>query len=84
MQSLNDKERKEVLGEVLSDELKVIMEYVKDVPYIKRKVDTLEKDIQEVKSDIKVVKAVVTNMGRQLKDHDKRLIRLETVSPSQP
>ena len=81
MQSLTDKERKAVLGEVLSDELKMIMEYVKDVPYIKRKVDTLEKDMQGVKSDIKAIKGVVTDMGKQLKAHDKRLTRLEAAQP---
>ena len=65
MQSLNDNERKEVLGEVLADELKVIKEYVKDLPYIERKVGILEKDMQEAKSDIKVIKAVLTDIGRQ-------------------
>ena len=67
MQSLSDNERKEVLGEVLSDELKVIMEYVKGMPLIERTVARLEKDMHEVKSDIKVIKAVVTDIGRQQK-----------------
>jgi len=58
---LNNDERRKVLGEVLADELKVIMEYVKDVPHIKRKVDTLDKDMREVKSDIKVIKATLTS-----------------------
>lgn len=57
MQSLSDDERKAVLGEVLADELKDITEYVKDVPLIKKKVDALETDMQEVKSDIKIIKA---------------------------
>jgi len=61
MHSLNNDERRKVLGEVLADELKVIMEYVKDVPHIKRKVDTLDKDMREVKSDIKVIKATLTS-----------------------
>ena len=65
MRSLSDNERKEVLGAVLSDELKVIMEYVAGVPRIERKVSTLEKDMHEVKSDIKVIKAVITDIGRQ-------------------
>ena len=78
MQSLDDKERKAVLGEVLADELKVIMEYVAGVPRIERKVATLEKDMHHVKSDIKVIKAVVTDISWQQKDHDKRLVRLET------
>ena len=58
---MNNDERRKVLGEVLADELKVIMEYVKDVPHIKRKVDTLDKDMREVKSDIKVIKATLTS-----------------------
>jgi len=65
MQSLNDNERKEVLGEVLADELKVIMEYAAGIPRIERKVSTLEKDTHEVKSDIKVIKAVITDIGHQ-------------------
>jgi len=70
-----------VLGEVLADELQAIMEYVKDVPYIKRKVSTLEKDMKKVKSDITVIKAVVTDISREQKDHDKRLVRLEAAQP---
>ena len=70
-----------MLGEVLADELKLIMEYVKGVPRIERKVATLEKDMHEVKSDIKVIKAVVTDIGRHQKGYDKRLVRLETAQP---
>jgi hypothetical protein len=81
MQSLSDNEKKAVLGEVLADELKVIMEYVAGVPRIERKVTKLEKDMHEVKSDIKVIKAVVTDIGRQQKGHDKRLVRLEAAQP---
>ena len=81
MHSLNDDERKEVLGEVLADELKAIMEYVRGVPRIERKVDRLEADMRGVKSDIKVIKAMLTDTNRELKGHDKRLTRLETVCP---
>lgn len=77
MQSLNNDERKQVLGEVLSDELKVILEYVKDVPIIKRQVDKLKEDMTEVRSDIKVIKVSVTDMSRQLSDHELRITRLE-------
>jgi len=61
MQSLSDDERKEVLGEVLADELKLITEYVKDVPLAMRKIDSLGQDMKEVKSDIKVIRAAVTD-----------------------
>ena len=86
MQSLSDSERNEVLGEVLSDQLRVIMEYVKDIPHIKRRVDTLEEDMREVKSDVKNLKVAVSDMshtlkshGRQLKSHGRKLTRLEAL-----
>ena len=84
MQSLSDGEAKGVLGEVLSDQLAAILEYVKDIPHIKRRVDTLEEDMREVKSDIKVIKAALTDTNRDLKSHDKRITRLETFHPLQP
>lgn len=77
MQSLSDDERKAVLGEALADELKVITEYVKDVPLIKKKVENLESDMQEVKSDIKIIKAAVTDLSKQVNNHERHITRLE-------
>jgi len=79
MQNLNDDERKEVLGEVLADELKVIHELVKEVPNINSKVNKIDKDVTELKNDMKVIKAVVTEHSKQLKDHELRITHLETV-----
>lgn len=42
MMSLNDDERREVLGEVLMDELRVIREYVSEIPLIKKDVAELK------------------------------------------
>ena len=81
MQSLNDEERKDVLGEVLSDELKTILEYVKDLPVLKLDVHEIKNDASELKSDMKVVKTAVTDMSRQLVDHERRITRLE-VAPN--
>jgi hypothetical protein len=67
MQSLSDDERKQALGEVLADELKAIHELVKDVPEMKQKIDVLDSDMKEVKSDIKVIKAAVTDISREQK-----------------
>lgn len=80
MQSLNDDERKGVLGVVLADELKAILEYVKDVPVIMRKVFKLDEDVSELQSDMKVVKTAVTDMSRQISDHEIRITRLEVAS----
>lgn len=73
MQSLDDDERKLVLGEVLADELKAIHEYVKDIPDIKRDVavlkadvNALKADVQELKFDMKAARAVIKDHSRQL------------------
>ena len=77
MQSLSDDERKQALGEVLADELKAIHELVKDVPEMKQKIDVLDSDMKEVKSYIKVIKAAVTDISREQKEHDRRITHLE-------
>lgn len=66
MQSLNDDERKLVLGEVLADELKVIHEYVMEIPGINKRLISVKKDVKELKADMQIVKAIVKDHSRQL------------------
>jgi len=77
MQGMNDDERRQVLGEVLMDELKAIREYVQDIPAIKQDVQQLKTDVDEIRPDVKVIKAAVTDQSRQLARHDARLGNLE-------
>jgi hypothetical protein len=42
-----------------------------------QKVDSLEKNMYEVKSDIKIIKAGVTDISREQKEHDRRITHLE-------
>ena len=77
MQSLDDDERKSVLGEVLADELKAIREYVQDVPAIKKDVAELKEKVAELSDDMKVVKAAVTDQSKQLSQHDTFLKTLK-------
>ena len=49
MQSLSDDEKRQVLGEVLSDQLQAILEYVKEIPDIKRRITTIEEDVADIK-----------------------------------
>lgn len=77
MQHMDDETRREVLGEVLMDELKVIREYLEDVPVIKQKVTKLEVDVEEFKSDMKIVKAAVTDHSYELKQRSVRVDALE-------
>ena len=71
MQSLDDDERRAILGEVLADQLQVILEYVSDIPEMKRDIAVLKTDVTELKSDMKIVKLTLI-------DNDRRLERLET------
>lgn len=80
MQSLDDDEKKDVLWEVLADELKAIHELVKDVPEMKKKIDKLDTDMQEVKQDIKTIKAVVTEHSLELKDHELWISQIEAAA----
>jgi hypothetical protein len=52
MQSLNDAERREVLGEVLFDELKVIREYLQDIPLIKKKLGDVDRRLINVEGRV--------------------------------
>lgn len=65
MQSLSDDERREVLGEVLADELKAIHEYVKDIPNIKQKLDNMDLRLTEVERIGKVHEIDI----RQIRQH---------------
>lgn len=78
MQDLSDEDRREVLGEVLMDELKVIREYLEDLAPVKQDVAVLKQDMAEVKSDIKVIKAVVIDHNVHLKMHDREIAGLKT------
>ncbi|OVE79310.1 hypothetical protein BVY00_00580 [bacterium G20] len=68
---MDDEMRKEVLGEVLMDELKAIREYVEDIPAIKRDVNTIKNYVDELKTDVKAIKAIA-------KEHEQRITNLET------
>jgi len=48
MQSLSDDERRDILGEVLMDELKAIHEYVKEIPDLKKRIGKLEDKMDQV------------------------------------
>lgn len=58
--------RKEALGEVLADELKVIREYVSEIPHMSKKLDKVSNDVDELKTDMKAVKAVVKTHSKEI------------------
>ena len=58
MVDLSDEERKDVLGEVLADQLKAIFEYVKDIPGMKRDLNDLKQKSDVIDNRLIVVEAV--------------------------
>ncbi len=78
MQSLSEEEKRQVLGSVLADQLSAIQEAVKEVPEIKIKLEQLENILKDIGSDIKVVKAAITDLSNQTNEHDRRLVHLES------
>lgn len=69
MQSLDDDERKEVLGEVLADELKAITEYVKDVPLLRQELHQVHATVNEINDRLTIIEHAV-------KEHESGLKRL--------
>jgi hypothetical protein len=54
MPDLSDKDRRDVLGEVLADQLQLILEYVQEIPAIKA-------DVAQLKVDVAALKRIVQN-----------------------
>lgn len=67
MQDLSDDERREVLGEILADELKVIGEYVKDVPKIQEEVHQVHAKVDDVSDRLKVFEQVLREHEEEIK-----------------
>lgn len=67
MQNMDDQARKEVLGEVLMDELKAIREYVEDVPQIKAQVHKINATVNEINDRLVVIETVVRDHEHEIK-----------------
>lgn len=80
VQDMDDKTRLALLGEVFMDELKVIREYLEDIPAMKKRLESVDQRLANVEADVHVIKMVVTDHSRQLNNHEMRLRRLETKS----
>jgi hypothetical protein len=71
MQSLSKNEQRQVLGEVLSDQLKAILEYVQEIPAVKRKLAEVDERLINVEQRLIVVEAVVKSHEADIR-HIKR------------
>lgn len=64
--------------DTLHDELKVIYELVRDILTIKKKLHQVHEAVDELKRDMKVVKAEITDLSREQHGLDRRVTRLES------
>jgi hypothetical protein len=70
MQSLNDDERNAVLGDILSDELKAILEYVKEVPALQQELHQVHAAVNDISDRLHVIEHVV-------KEHESEIRQLK-------
>lgn len=77
MQDLTDGERKNVLGEILFDELRAIREMLESQP-TRIEFNALGAKVDAIGKDVAIIKAVVKDHSRQLSGHEQRLTVLET------
>lgn len=67
-----------IQDELFADALKGINEQLSSINERIKVLPDMQNDIQELKDDMKVVKAAVTSNSRQLDDYEDRITRLET------
>ena len=67
MHDIDDETRRAVLGEALMDELKVIREYVQDVPAIKADVHQVKATVEEINDRLGVIATVVREHEREIR-----------------
>lgn len=66
MQSLNDNERKQVLGEVLLDEFRVMREYLQEIPIIKTKIYEIDERLIEVERIVRIHEVDIRHIRKQI------------------
>ncbi len=66
-----------VVLEEIRDQNKVVLEAVGDLQTKVRKLDRMETDLRAIKTDIKTMKAAVTDTSKQVQNHERRITKLE-------
>lgn len=67
-----------ILLEEIRDQNKAVLETVGDMRAELKKVPKRD-EFDELKQDVKVIKAAVTDLSHQVNDHERRITRLEAV-----
>lgn len=68
MESLSEDEFRQVMGEVMADQLKAILEYVSEIPAIKQRLDSIEARLDSLEAEFKPLKALTLQIDQKLRD----------------
>lgn len=68
-----------VILEDIRDQNKAVLEAVGDMQAKIAELPQIATDVAELKQDIKIVKAAVTDVSSKLSDHERRLLQFESV-----
>jgi chromosome segregation ATPase len=66
-----------VLLEEIRAQNKAVLEYVGEIPKLAARLESIEQNVVELKQDVKVIKAAVTDVSHQVSNHEQRISRLE-------
>jgi hypothetical protein len=66
-----------IMLEELRNQNRAVLEYVGQMPQMVARLVAIEQDVAELKQDMKVVKAAIIDVGRQLVDHELHITRPE-------
>ena len=66
--------------EHMNDQFTRVLEAVGDMQEKVDKIPQMQEDVGELKQDMKVVKAAVTDTSRQVNNHEHRITRLEAAA----
>jgi hypothetical protein len=66
MNDLSYADRREVLGEVLADQLQAILEYVKEIPIIKEGLSSIEIRLSNVESLLRMHEADIVYLRQKI------------------
>ncbi len=68
----------DLLLEQIRDQNKAVLEAVGDMQKHVAKIPAIEERLDKLQDDITVIKAAVTDQGKQLLDHERRITQLKT------